>query len=49
MLKEAAGETPFEPYKLFQLPISELEDISVGKIPTPKGWVNLSRNGPYFR
>lgn len=24
-LKEAAGETPFEPYKLFQLPITELE------------------------
>lgn len=26
-LKEAAGEVPFEPYKLFQLPISELESM----------------------
>ncbi len=24
---EAAGDIPFEPYKLFQLPISELEDM----------------------
>lgn len=88
-LKEAAGETPFEPYKLFQLPISELEGMihlrftygptakalsdcdplkdaplpvldadqdgdddrlegTARGIPTPKGWVNLFRNGPYF-
>jgi endonuclease G len=88
-LKEVAGEIPFEPYKLFQLPISELEamismkftygptkkalsecdplegsplpildsdqdgdddrlESSIVKIPTPKGWVNLDRNGPYF-
>lgn len=26
-LAEAAGEIPFEPYKLFQLPIAELEDM----------------------
>jgi endonuclease G len=26
-LAEAAGEVPFEPYKLFQLPITELEDM----------------------
>ncbi|WP_395740587.1 DNA/RNA non-specific endonuclease [Prosthecobacter sp.] len=88
---EAAGETPFEPYKLFQLPISELEDmihlkftygpnakplsecdpLKNGTPPmldadqdgkddrkeslstesvreTPEGWVDLTRNAPYF-
>lgn len=88
-LKEAVGEVPFAPYRLFQLPISELEamvslkftygprnkrlsdcdPLKDAPLPildadqdgdddrlesrdvrsaTPKGWINLTRNGPYF-
>lgn len=46
-LKEAAGEAPFEPYKLFQLPIAELEAMINLKFTCgPTGKMQLSDFDP---